>query len=241
MKRLVESLPANVEVYLVGGAMRNAMMKKYHGEEWLQRDYDQIVTKDSDEYFAYLYENGYLLGELDRPSHKVVVKPIVDNARKISYSDNFVFDIHMVDGTTIEYNMKYGTGLLINGCALSMRDLFAHDWEDRLIELPGSIETIKQRQIRVNQDGYASESNYFFACIRFIGVGFAPPPKHEFEQLLAQVSYLESERYKRNLVKSADYIGSKEKMQEIVAATFGDAFDVFDEAGTKEYACQLMV
>jgi hypothetical protein len=235
MFEIVQNLPSDVDVYLVSGTIRNALIRKYHGEVWPQRDYDQIVTNGSDDYFSYLYERGFRISNLDRPTQRVVAKPIVKDAKTISYEDNLVFDVHMVDGTTVEDNLRNNVGLLINGFALSLRDAFDPNWESKVLALPGALDCIKSKQIRINLHGYTSDANYFFACMRFIGSGLAAPPREEIIKLLMKLPGLEHERYQRNLIKLSSYVGGEAEARRIVKQTMGDEFDIFDEDGTKAF------
>lgn len=230
---LVKNLPSEVEVYLVGGAVRNALINKYHNETWRQRDYDQIVTNGSETYFSYLESTGFSIGTLDRLAQRVMVKPVIEDAKTISYEDNLVLDIHMVDGTSVEDNLRNETGLLINGFALSLRDIFDENWLDKLIQLPSALECIKAKQVRVNLDGYATEANNFFACMRFVGAGFSPPPQEETTKLLVELMKLEHDRYQRNLAKLSDYVGGEAEARRLLAEVLGPEINIFNEASAK--------
>lgn len=233
MLDLINGLPDSVEVYLVGGAVRNALIKRYHGETWVQRDYDQAVTNNSSAYFEYLESLGFVKGGIDDPTHKTMAKAVIENAREISYEDNLVFDMHMVDGTTIQDNLRYSTGLSINGFTLSLRDALRDDWESKIISLPGALESIKNKQITINESGYTSESNYFFALLRFIGVGFSPPERKDVIKLFKTIADISHERYARNIVKLIKYVGGEERVREIVNSLGINGLDIFDEESTK--------
>lgn len=234
MTDIVRDLPAGTEVYLVGGVLRNALVRKYHGEIWTQRDYDQVATKNSGGYLKYLNEKGFDFRGIDEPSHKTATKPVVDNARYISYEDNVVFDIHLADGMDIKDSLKHNSGLLMNGLALNLREVFADDWEDKLITLPGVLDSIKNRQIRINNDGYQNDSNYFFALIRFMGLGFAGPTQEDVIKLLKTVSNLSTERYQKNIIKLVSYLGSEEKVRAVVNSFGLHGLDVFNEDATRK-------
>lgn len=234
MYDVVENLPENIEIYLVGGALRNAYVYKYHGEQWLQRDYDQIVISGSEEYLTYLESKGFKKGGMDKPTQRIMVKALKEDGAEISYVDNLVFDIHMVDGTTVEDNLAHDTGLLINGFAVNMRDIFKNDCLDRVISLDGAEQCIQDKQIKINQIGYRAEANHFFACLRFMGAGFKAPPKSEAIQLLLELPRMESERYQRNLQKLKDYVGGEGKAKSLVEAAIGPGIDIFDEQDAKK-------
>lgn len=236
VRSVIQSLPDDVEVYLVGGAIRNALVKKYHDETWVQRDYDQAITSGSPKYLAQLEQLGFSRGSINNAEHIVMAKPLKENGKELSYDDNLVFDMHTVDGTTIEDNLKYSTALSINGFALPLRHIFDEDWEDKLIQLPGALESIKKKQINVNQDGYTSESNYFFALLRFMGAGFAAPRHDDVIKLLKVTADIEPDRYARNVTKLVNYVGGEDRVREIVNSLGIENLDVFDEQSTKQLA-----
>ena len=236
MRNVISNLPDSVEVYLVGGAIRNALVKKYHGETWVQRDYDQAITSGSPRYLAQLEQLGFSRGSIDTAEHIVMAKPLKEDGKEHSYDDNLVFDMHTVDGTTIEDNLKYSTALSINGFALSLRHVFDEGWEDKLIQLPGALDSIKNKQINVNQDGYTSETNYFFALLRFMGAGFTAPGRDDVIKLLKVTADLESDRYARNITKLVNYVGGEARVREIVDGLGIEGLDIFDEQSTKELA-----
>ncbi|MGK2896243.1 MAG: hypothetical protein ACSLEY_01385 [Candidatus Saccharimonadales bacterium] len=236
VQSVIQSLPDGVEVYLVGGAIRNALVKKYHDETWVQRDYDQAITSGSSQYLAQLEQLGFSQGGISNIEHIVMVKPLKADGQVGSYEDNIVFDMHTVDGTTIEDNLKYSTALSINGFALPLRNIFDEDWEDKLIQLPGALESIKNKQINLNQEGYTSESNYFFALLRFMGAGFAAPRHDDVIKLLKVTADIEPDRYARNVTKLVNYVGGEDRVREIVNSLGIENLDIFDEQSTKQLA-----
>lgn len=239
MVDIVENLPSDVDVYIVGGVLRNALVRKYHNEIWTQRDYDQVTTGNSDRYLDYLREIGFDFRGIEEPRHKTASKPVVDNARQISYVDNLVFDIHLADATDIMDNLRHSSGLSINGFALNLRDIFANDWEDRLLSLPGALDCIKSKQILLNEDGYRSEPNFFFALLRFMGLGFSGPPQDDATKLLNNVCNLSTEKYQKNITKLVSYLGSEERVRDVVDSLGIDKLDIFDEDATRIVATNL--
>lgn len=227
MRKVVRSLPDDVEVYLIGGSIRNALYRHLHGKVLTQRDYDQIITKGSDKYFEYLMDLGFVKGNIDRPTQRVMRKPLTDSPDPESYNDWVVFDAHMVDGSTAMNNLLYHVGLTVNGFALSLRDAFTEDWIEKLIMLPGALEAMKAKQLRVNLDGYQDQAANFFACLRFMSVGFAPPPAEEVKLLLDELPKVELERFDRNVQKVWRYVGGEENARKLVKQ-LGIDVDVFD-------------
>lgn len=239
MRRTVSSLSDSIEVYLVGGAIRNALIRQYHNETWVQRDYDQVITSGSQQYLMQLEKLDFSRGRIDSTKHVFMAKPLKKNGKEPSYVDNLVYDIHLADGTTIEYNLKYSTALSINGFALSLHHVFDEDWEGKVIQLPGALDSIKNKQIKLNQDGYSSETNNFFALLRFIGTGFTPPGRDDVIKLLKVTADLEPDRYARNITKLVSYVGSVSRVKEIVDSLGIKGLDIFDEQSTKQLARQL--
>ena len=236
MRDVINNLPHTVDAYLVGGAIRNALVKKYHDETWVQRDYDQAITSGSSEYLAQLEKLGFSRGSINNAKHVVMAKQLKEDGKELSYEDNLVFDMHTVDGTTIEDNLKYSTALSINGFALPLRNIFDEDWEGKLIQLPGALDSIKIKQINLNQEGYTSETNYFFALLRFMGAGFAAPGHDDVIKLLKVTANIESDRYKRNITKLVHYVGGEARVREIVNSLNIGGLDIFDETATKQLA-----
>ena len=47
LREVVHNLPDGIEVYMIGGAIRNALIREIHGNILTQRDYDLVITKGS--------------------------------------------------------------------------------------------------------------------------------------------------------------------------------------------------
>lgn len=158
LHKTFSGLPQEIEVYLVGGAIRNALFRMFHGEVLTQRDYDQVITHGSQDYKNYLSRLGY--DNRPYPSHQdiqiVYSKALNEKAQEgDSYVNWLVFDLHTVDGTTIEDNLKYNAAFTINGCAVRANELFTKPWRDCLIQaFPSALDDIKNKKLRLNYDGY---------------------------------------------------------------------------------------
>lgn len=231
---LVQNLPEDVSMYLVGGALRNALIRNYHGEILKQRDYDQVITTGTDSYIKFLESRGYVCRPYPGRTVQVVYsKALNDEAAKgDSYVNWLVFDMHTLDGTNVEHSLRNEVGLTINGFAIKAQDILAADWEERLIVLPGALEDIKKKQLRINPDGYKHEVTNFYAVLRFMSAGFAPPPPNEVQLLLKELPRIESERFARNVKKVWDYVGGEENARRLLDE-LGVTVDVFDEAALK--------
>lgn len=232
LQDVVTGLPADCEVYLIGGAVRNALYRHYHGETLRQRDFDQIVLKGSADYLAYLKSLGFFESKVLQVDQIIMVYDLVPDADPTSYDDSVVFDTHTLDGTTVMDNLLYHSGHSINGFALSMRDIFDPNWAEKVIELPGAKEDLQNKQLHINQTGYASDPANIFACLRFVSAGFTPPPKEEIAQLLVELPKLNSDRFGRNITKAYEYIGGEAAAHELVAK-LGIQGNLFDESDVK--------
>lgn len=236
LRKVIASLPDDVELYLIGGAVRNALFRTFHGTVLTQRDYDQVVTKGSSSYTHYLHSLGY--EERPYPSHQdeqvVYCTPLNERAKEgNSYVNWLVFDLHTVDGTTIEDNVRNNVAFTINGCVVNARDLYDKQWRDAVIEvLPNAIQDIKDKKLRLNRDGYRYAPSYFYSMLRFMSVGFEQPGPEEVQLLLNELPKLEHARFERNVTKVWNYVGGEAKARELVKS-LGIDIDVFDEAAVK--------
>jgi hypothetical protein len=236
LREMIRSLPDDVELYLVGGSVRNALIREIHGDNLTQRDYDQVVTKGSQSYTSYLASLGY--DERPYPSHQdeqvVYSLPLNEDAKKSdSYVNWLVLDLHTVDGTTIEDNLRHNAAFTINGCAVNARDLYDKPLQEALIQaLPTALEDIKNKQLRLNYDGYKYAASNFYAMLRFMSAGFAAPSAEEVQLLLQELPNLEHARFERNVKKVWNYVGGEEKARAMVRG-LGIDVDVFDEQAVK--------
>ncbi len=228
-KNLVKNLPDGIEVYLVAGTVRNAIQRFFHGGDDLeQRDYDQIVVKGSDKYLAYLSQLGFYEGRIQRPTQKVMIKSFVGNQDPEDFKNNLVFDIHLVDNTSVANNLKQHVGLTVNGNAISLRDIFSEQWQEKLISLPGALEAIQDKKLVLNPTGYRHQAANLFSVIRFVHNGYTPPPKEEIDLLIKKLPGVEDERYEKNIRKVFKYVGG----EEVARSIWGDIgidVDVFDK------------
>lgn len=231
-RQVVNGMPDDCESFIISGATRNAMYRHYFGELLTQRDYDQVITKGSQAYFEYLKSMNFIETPIDNDNQIIMAKAMVPNPRPIGYEDSVVFDMHIADGTNIMANLEKYIGLTINGFALSMRDIFDTNWVSKMVSLPGALTDLRNRQLRLNKLGYASEPATIFAVLRFMSAGFAPPPKEEVALLLHELPKLNSGRFKRNLPKLYNYVGGEETARSLVSS-LGIKGDLFDESQVK--------
>jgi hypothetical protein len=234
-RRAMSNIPEDVELYIVGGAVRNALIREFHGQDLVQRDYDQVITKGTEQYRRYLESLGFR--ENPYPSNQdiqtVYNKTLFPGEVNWDYHDWIVFDMHTMDGTDIAYNIKKFVAFTVNGCAIKGQDVLTRPWKDALVEvLPGAIEDIKDKKLRLNLSGYKETSSNFYAMLRFMSVGFSAPSPEEVQMLLRELSNLEHARFERNVKKVWDYVGGEDKAREIVSS-LGIELDVFSEEAVK--------
>jgi len=228
-KDVIKNLPVGVEVYLIAGSVRNAIDKYYHSNRKLfQRDYDQIVTKGSDKYLSYLKDLGFYEGRIQRPTQKVLIKSFVGNKDIRDFANNLVFDINLMDGTEAIDNLKKHVGLKLNGNAISIRDVFSSDWQDKLVSLPGALSSIKNKQLKLNTEGYKYQAANLFSVIRFVQNGYEPPSKEELTLLMRELPRVEDDRYLKNVQKVFDYVGGEDNARKI-CREIGIDIDIFDK------------
>lgn len=236
LQETFSNLPDEIEVYLIGGSVRNALIREIHGEVLRQRDYDQVITRGSRSYKTYLGSLGFEEHPYpSRQDEQVVYRKLFDEQHRddLDYLHWIVYDMHTVDGTTIEQNIKNNVAFTINGCAINGRDLFTKPWREALIQvLPTALQDIKDKKLRLNRDGYKYMPSSFFAMLRFMSAGFEAPSDEEVQLLLAELPNLEHARYERNVIKVWDYVGGEAKARELVKG-LGIDLDVFDEEAVK--------
>lgn len=226
---VVENLPEDVEVYLIAGSLRNAIDRHFHsGSKLEQRDYDQIVIKGSDKYLAYLKNLGFYDGRIQRPKQRVQIKSFVGNEDPEDFANNLVFDIHLMDGSDALENLKNHVGLTVNGNAISIRDIFSNDWQNKLVSLPGALQSIKDKQLELNLEGYKHQAANLFSVIRFVYNGYEPPRKEELMLMVQELPRVEDDRYEKNVQKVYKYVGGEEKARRI-CQEIGIDFDVFNK------------
>ncbi len=228
-EEVIKNLPDDVEVYLIAGSLRNAIDRYFHNDSKLeQRDYDQIVTKGGEKYLAYLKSLGFYDGRIQRPTQKVLIKSFVGNEDPEDFTNNLIFDVHLMDGTNAIDNLKKYVGLTVNGNAISFRDIFSESWQDILVSLPGALQSIEKKQLRLNQEGYKHQAANLFSVIRFVYNGYTPPTKDELMQLVQELPRVEDDRYVKNVQKVYKYVGGEDNARRI-CKQIGIDFDVFDK------------
>jgi hypothetical protein len=237
LHRTISNLPTGVEAYLISGSVRNALYRDFHHAVLIQRDYDLVITKGSLECREYLTEIGYEARPYPSRQNEQVVfcKALNEQAHQgNSYLNWLVLDMHTVDGTTIEENIKYNAGFSINGCAVNAKKLFTKPLKESVVELlPTAIQDIKDRRLRINPDGYTYSASNFYAMLRFMSVGFSAPSTAEVNMLLRELPKIEHSRFDRTVQKVWDYVGGQDNARKLVSQ-LGIDIDVFNEQEVKK-------
>lgn len=232
LSQVITSLPADIEVYLIGGAVRNSLFRMFHNTVLTQRDYDQVITKGSTLYKEHLKSLAFKehLYPSRQDEQVVYSLPLNEKARQgESYMNWLVLDLHTVDGTTIEENIRKNSAFTINGCAVNVRDLYSKPWKEAVIQvLPSALQDIKDKRLRLNYEGYRKYPSNFYAMLRFLSVGFSRPSHEEIMLLLKELPNLEHSRFERNVQKVWDYVGGEDKARALVK-DLGIEIDVFNE------------
>jgi hypothetical protein len=237
LRKVVAGLPQTTEVYLIGGAVRNSLFRMFHGTVLTQRDYDQVITKGSQTYGDYLASLGYRARPYPSRQDEQIVysKALNEHAQNgDSYVNWLVFDMHTMDGTTIEWNIKNNAAFTINGCAVNVRDLYTKPWQDAVIQvLATAVQDITDKRLVLNRSGYQYMASNFYAMLRFMSVGFSAPTSEEVQLLFKELPNLEHARFERNVKKVWDYVGGEDKARSLVKS-LGIDVDVFDEEAVKK-------
>jgi hypothetical protein len=158
----------------------------------------------------------------------VLIKSFVGNEDILDFANNLVFDIHLMEGTDALDNLKKHVGLMLNGNAISLRDVFSSDWQDKLVSLPGALDSIENKQLKLNHEGYKDQAANIFSVIRFVHNGYAPPTKDELTLLIRELPRIEDDRYLKNVQKVFKYVGGEDNARNI-CSDIGLSVDIFDK------------
>jgi len=219
---VVASIPKNTRVFLVGGAIRNALYYRYFSKALPKRDYDLLLIGDVNKFVSNLRRIKFTYGKIRR-KHEIVLKK-----KKISkpkhLSDYVYLDIHISKEKNIKKNIKENSNFTINCSALPLKEVISENWSKKIISLPFALTDLKNKQIWVNK--FTHPAN-LYACIRFMSKGFKKPSKKEIEGLLFSLKKLEKYKFKRNVNKVFDYVGGEKKARQL-SKRLGIKENIFD-------------
>ena len=217
------SIPKNTKIYLVGGAVRNALFFKFFKEKLPPRDYDILLVGDKNKFIENLRAHGFVYGFIRR-KHEVTLKKKKILRPQHVFNDYVFLDVHISDEKSILKNLKDNSNFTINGFALSLKEINSKNWHKKVISLPGAMRDLKNKKLRVNVIVHPAN---LFACLRFMSKGFEPPSQEEVKNLLVALGMLEKWRYKRNIKKLFDYVGGETEARKLVKK-LGIRKDIFD-------------
>jgi tRNA nucleotidyltransferase/poly(A) polymerase len=217
------AIPKNTKVYLVGGAVRNALYFKIFNEKLPQRDYDILLIGNKEKFVKNLRSHGFVYGKIKRKNEIVLKKKKIPKPRH-EFNDYVFLDIHTSDEKNILKNLKENSNFTINGFALSLKDIDSKNWHKKVISLSRAMQDLKNKKLRVNVIVHPAN---LFACFRFISKGFEPPSKKEIKELLVTLGSLEKWRYKKNIRKLFDYVGGEKEAKKL-AKKLGIKENIFD-------------
>lgn len=212
LEEVISIIPESTTVYLFGGAIRNAIYFDYFGEEMTQRDYDCLLVGDGEVFAENLLRAGFIYGNKNTEKAKVLKKARVENPT-VDFADWLYFDCKIYPiGTSIEYVLNDITDFSINGVALSLKDIERENWKQKIIAIPNAIDDIKEKQLRVINLYTPS----IYKIIRSVSQGFQKPTSADILHCLEKLKNITQEKFKFNVEKTIKYIGSEEKVREIM-------------------------
>jgi hypothetical protein len=226
MAAVAAAVPADAQLYVIGGALRNSFVYKVLGKQLPQRDYDMVYVGAGRIVFADTLVNaGFRLGAIQRPDQQTFENPCVPDPKTLD--DYFIPDVTFYDKGEITDILAAKTNFLLNGFAIAAADLPKPDWDSRVITLPGAMQSIEQQKVVLNpaQSPEYAHSN-LFAAIRFVSQGFAPPSAEDVKAMLATIKDYPDEKFDKNVQKVFNYVGGEDAARAI-AHNMGIAQDIF--------------
>ncbi len=227
IKEVIDCLPENAKLYLVGGAIRNTKYYLSHHQTLPQRDYDLIfVDIEQDEFIKKLLAKDFKHGEIQKATQKVFLKSGTPNPQTIS--DYVVLDISFYKYGKISDLLRQKANFSVNGFAIELTNLFDKNWHDKVIALPNAEKDIAIKQLRLNPD-QSPEYLYsnLFAAIRFVSQGFKPPEEEKIRAMLKFHKQYPKEKFNKNCEKVFNYVGGEANARKIVK-NLGIYEDIFN-------------
>ncbi len=205
---IIKCIPKENKIYLVGGSVRNAFFYYYHNKKMPQRDYDILLIGDRKKFINNLRKNNFVYGKIKRKKEITLKKPKFDGAKQIS--DFVVLDIHNTDEKDINKNIRENSNFTINCNILPLKYANSENWRKKIISLPGALDDIKNKQIRINKITHPAQ---LFACIRLISKGFKSPTPQEINVMLEALKKIEFKKFNTNVKKMISYAGDEDKVK----------------------------
>ncbi|HRY59991.1 MAG TPA: hypothetical protein P5096_01275 [Patescibacteria group bacterium] len=224
-KEVVDSIPKDKKVYLVGGMVRNALYYQYFKKILPSRDFDIAFVGNRQGFVSNLIKKGFIYGKTKKKNEIVLKKSKIKKPKAIQ--DYVVLDIHSDGDQDIKKQIKGKANFTIGSFALELKDILSEDWADKVITTPQAAKDLKNKQIRVNA---LNKEHPFqiFSCIRLMSLGFKKPSKKDIDRLLKLLFTTDNkERFDINIKKVFDYVGGEKKAR-ILLKKLGIKKDIFD-------------
>lgn len=228
LQEVINAIPEDSELYLHGGAMRNAVYYRLFKEDLPQRDFDMLLIGNKDLFAANILAHGFVRGKKNAETVATFKKPKVDNPSE-DFADWVYLDVVYRKNMTIQESLAQRVNFTINGSALNLRDIDDPDWFEKIVMIPGTLEDIKLKRLRTNKRYPIN----IYACVRFVFLGFTPPPKNELDDMVEDLCRIDEVKFARDTEKVIRYIGSAEKVREIVNQ-LGINVDILDLNSIRE-------
>lgn len=235
LREVIASIPPKTQVYVIGGAARNAMYFAMFKKALPQRDFDLLLIGDLDGFVKNVRTHKFIYGKIRRKNDIVLKKKLVKKPE--GPADLLVLDIHRSYEPDVLKNLEQNAAFSINGFAIPLADYLAKDVTKHCIALPNAKKDLRNHVLRLNVEGSAHHAGNLFACLRFMSIGFAPPDKQSVALLLSQLPKLEKWRFERNVQKVFGYVGGEVAARKL-AKSLGITVDIFNFAALKEYAAR---
>lgn len=222
LREVVASIPEDSEAYLHGGSARNAVYYRLFKAELPQRDFDMVLIGDKDLFVANLLARGFVRGKKNIETAATFKKPRLENPSE-DFADWVYLDVVFRKNITIQESLKQKVNFIINGSAINLRDIDSPDWFEKVVTLPGTLEDLKLKRLRTNKRYPIN----IYACVRFVSLGFAPPPKEDLYHMVDDLRKIDEAKFIRDREKVIRYVGSADKVKKIVEQ-LGITVDILD-------------
>jgi hypothetical protein len=208
LKETADLVPDNTQVYLFGGAVRNALYFNFFGEEMIQRDFDCIVIGDGDKFAENLTNVGFIFGSKNSEKSKVLKKARLLNPVH-QYDDWLYLDCKIFPPEeNIEGILNRISDFTISGVALDIKNVESPDWKNKIITIPNAIKDIQQKNLKVVKP-YAIS---FHKIIRMISRGFQKPPQEDIDLCIEKLKDIPEDKFIVNTEKTVRYVGSEQQV-----------------------------
>jgi|SRR3989344_629186 len=223
LRETADLVPEGTKVYLFAGSIRNAVYFTVFGEEMTQRDFDCIVMGDGESFAKNLISKGFIFGSKNSSTKKILKKERFRNPIH-RYDDWVYLDCKIFNnGESIDNILRNISDFTISGFALNIKDIFSLDWLNKIIAVPGAMEDLKNRKIRVVNPYSIS----IHKIIRLMSRDFQKPEKSDILSCIEKFKEITEDKFVYNTEKTIRYVGSKKKVL-IIANELGITFDIFD-------------